>query len=252
MLLVMEGTNCEDEAFHCFRDSGFDPKIVHINELKENNLEDYDVLYLPGGFSAGDYVRAGAIFAVRLLESGGNNFKRFIDEGKPVVGICNGFQILTDLGLIPDVSGKGKRETALTVNLSNRFECRITFIKNTGKNPILSGVATKPVPIPVAHGEGRVRFLNQQILEKVSDRNQILFSYTDPDGNMAGYPWNPNGSERNIAGITNEAGNIIGMMPHPERLYYNAQLPYHYRGKAEPIGKEFFGALYSYSRKLLA
>jgi phosphoribosylformylglycinamidine synthase len=252
MLLVMEGTNCEDEAFRSFSESGFDPKKVHVNELDHTALEDFDAVYLPGGFSAGDYVRAGSLFASRLMASKSAELARFIDEGKPVIGVCNGFQILAESGLIPDVSHHGKREVALASNISNRFECRLIYIRNVGRNRMLSEVAMDPTPVPVAHGEGRVVFSDKSIIEEMKQRGQILFAYSDPDGNTAGYPWNPNGSEENIAGMTNEEGNVIGLMPHPERLYYGYQLPYKLRSGKPTIGKQFFGAVHKYVMKVTA
>ncbi len=247
----MEGTNCEEEAFRCFLKTGFAPRIAHINEIGNLGLQNFDVLYLPGGFSAGDYVRAGAIFASRIRGTFGKDLSSFVDEGKPVVGICNGFQVLTELGLVPDLSREGKREVALTTNLSNRFECRTTFVKNTGANKLIEDVAVSQTPIPVAHAEGRIRFLNGDLLQEALDNGRVLFVYTDPEGNESGYPWNPNGSEKNIAGITNMEGNVIGMMPHPERLYEESQLPRNLRGKEKPVGQQFFGALYRYARKLM-
>lgn len=247
-ILRMEGTNCEEEAFQSFRRSGANPSYVHIKELEQHKttLEDFDILFLPGGFSAGDYIRAGAIFSMRLRKAAFGDLVKFSDEGKPVVGVCNGFQLLSETALLP-FSGKEKNSIVLALNESNRFECRNTYIALKSENRILSGTFSKRKAweVPVAHSEGRLAFSSSKVLERLKDNDQILFSYTDPQGNESGYPWNPNGSVENIAAITNEPGNVIGLMPHPERIYFDYQAEN--RNSGETTGKAFFDSLVSYS-----
>ena len=136
----MEGTNNEDEAYHSFRRSGAEPEYVHINEISRGHidLEDFSAIFIPGGFSAGDYVRAGAIFAARLRFSVMDKLVRFINSEKPVIGICNGFQVLAELGLIPDIDGRQERVVTLAPNISSRFECRYVYIRMTSRNRIFS------------------------------------------------------------------------------------------------------------------
>ena len=127
----MEGTNNEYEAFQSFLRVGLNPQYVHINELKKghNSLENFSAIFLPGGFSAGDYIRAGVIFASRIRHSSYGDLKSFVDSGKPVVGICNGFQVLSELGFLPGWDLADQREIVLGQNTSNRYECRYTYIR---------------------------------------------------------------------------------------------------------------------------
>ena len=126
----MEGTNNEYEAFQSFRRVGLDPVYVHLNDLrhKRMDLSEFSGIFLPGGFSAGDYIRAGVIFARRLADTSLNDLKRFEDEGKPIIGVCNGFQVLTETGMLPGWGNGMSREIVLAPNDTNRYECRYTFI----------------------------------------------------------------------------------------------------------------------------
>ena len=231
-ILRIEGTNCEWETCLCFRNLGAYAEIVHLKQLtgehsERRNLEDYDILVLPGGFSAGDYVRAGAIFAARMRAIW-RDLRSFVDAGKPVLGICNGFQVLVELGLLP--GWDEKREVALTLNDSARFECRLTILKHENRGKC---VFTKDIPqgsllrMPCAHAEGKF-FVpaesKERVLLRLEENDQIVFRYSDAEGRTdAGYPWNPNGSFSNIAGICNPAGNVFGLMPHPERAFFAFQ-----------------------------
>lgn len=244
----MEGTNCEEEAYLSFQRSGAAPEYVHIVELEKQTkkLLDYDIIFVPGGFSAGDYVRAGAIFAARLFSAANRDLIKLSEERKPIVGVCNGFQVLAELGLLP---GGGKKNIAVTYNSSGRFECRKVFVRSASENRMIGKAFARKNAweIPVAHSEGRVIIEGGEdgvnLLEK---SNQILFRYVDPKGELAGYPWNPNGSAGNIAGISNEYGNVIGLMPHPERIYYDFSLSTPTEGMT--AGKAFFDSIVEYSR----
>ena len=231
-ILRIEGTNCEWETCLCFTHLNASAEIVHLKQLtgehsERRNLEDYDILVLPGGFSAGDYVRAGAIFAARMRAIW-RDLCSFVDAGKPVLGICNGFQVLVELGLLP--GWDEKREVALTLNDSARFECRLTILKHENRGKC---VFTKDIPqgsllrMPCAHAEGKF-FVpaesKERVLLRLEENDQIVFRYSDAEGRtVAGYPWNPNGSFSNIAGICNPAGNVFGLMPHPERAFFAFQ-----------------------------
>jgi phosphoribosylformylglycinamidine synthase len=187
----------------------------------------------PGGFSAGDYIRAGVIFAARMKSKLEKDIKKYVKEEYPIIGICNGFQILTELGLLPgiDYLMGDVPDACLNINDSNRFECRPTFLKHENKGKC---IFTKNIPkedirlIPSAHAEGKLMLPLDKIdnyLKELEKNDQIVFKYVDQDGNYAGYPWNPNGSVKNIAGICNNIGNVFGMMPHPERVFYRYQHP---------------------------
>ncbi|HKM13665.1 MAG TPA: phosphoribosylformylglycinamidine synthase subunit PurQ [Candidatus Methanomethylophilaceae archaeon] len=229
-ILRIEGTNCEDETAEAFRMVGAIPELVHLNQMKSSatsdlkrNLEDYDALVIPGGSSAGDYLRGGALFAARIRNTIGDQLKKFVEDEKPVVGICNGFQVLMELGLLPGVD-ESMSETptaALNTNDSGRFECRPTILRNenSGNCKFVSEIPKKGlVMFPVAHGEGKLISDDPDFVNKLEDNDQIVFRYVNPDGSDAEYPWNPSGSISGIAGICNPAGNVMGMMPHPERV----------------------------------
>lgn len=229
-VLRIEGTNCEEEMAEAFRMVGASPELVHLKQMEKNppaglgrSLEDYDILAFPGGFSAGDYVRAGAIFAARMKSSMGKQIRDFVEAGKPVLGVCNGFQILVELGLLPAMNETMSEvpTASLYTNDSGRFECRSTILRNEnrGKCIFVSEIPKKGiVRFPVAHAEGRLMSNDPDFVRKLEDNDQIVFRYVNPDGSDAVYPWNPSGSPTGIAGICNPAGNVLGMMPHPERV----------------------------------
>ncbi len=234
-VLVIEGTNCEEESFLAFKHVGAAPEKVHLNQLDSGRrrLDDYHILFIPGGFSSGDYIRAGAIFASRFKARHGKELKQFVENGRLVLGVCNGFQVLVEMGLLPAVDEIMAEVpvAALTTNDSGRFECRPTLLKhvNNGKCAFTSKIPKdKVLLIPSAHAEGKLTFPYQEeeyYLGKLIEQDQIVFRYVDPNGVYAGYPWNPNGSIYNIAGMCNRTGNVLGMMPHPERVFFRYQHP---------------------------
>jgi phosphoribosylformylglycinamidine synthase len=239
-VLRIEGTNCEQESLDAFKRLGASPEFVHLKQLlhidcdkdEKRDVFDFQCIMVPGGFSVGDYIRAGAIFAARIKSKLGKDLESFVKQEYPVLGVCNGFQVLTELGLLPGFDKiMTKVPTAvLGINDSNRFECRPTLLKheNNGKC-----VFTRKIPkgdvrlIPSAHAEGKLLFPldeQKQYLKKLEDNDQVVFRYVNPEGEYAGYPWNPNGSISNLAGICNNTGNVFGMMPHPERSFNSFQL----------------------------
>ncbi len=234
----IEGTNCEEESFNAFKRLGADPELVHLKQLTGDSsnarkLEDYHVLMFPGGFSAGDYVRAGAIFSARIKSAIGRDLERFVEAGYPAMGICNGFQILVELGLLPGLGGimTDRPEAVLATNDSDKFECRPSILKHVKKG---NRVFTEKMgygelfTIPSAHAEGKFVLpeeRREEMLDQMVKNDQIVFTYVRPDGTPADYPFNPNGSVMDIAGITNPAGNVMGMMPHPERVFFRETAP---------------------------
>lgn len=250
-VLRMEGTNNEEEAFQALGRSGAEPRFVHIKELENRKLtlDDFDIIFVPGGFSAGDYIRAGAIFAMRLKKAVLSSMEQFAEEKKPIIGVCNGFQILTEMGLLPFRKSNG-RDLTLTVNESNRYECRTTFIRLQSENLIFAKAFSDRIAweVPVAHSEGRIAFSSDSIIDELAENGQILFKYVDPEGNYSGYPWNPNGSVGNVAAISNEFGNVVGLMPHPERIYFPFQCEV--KPKNITTGKAFFDSIVRYSLSL--
>jgi phosphoribosylformylglycinamidine synthase len=267
-VIRIEGTNCEQESLDAFKRLGVNVEFVHLKQLlgidsnkdEKRDIFDYHCLMIPGGFSAGDYIRAGAIFAARIKSKLQAELKRFVDEHYPVLGICNGFQVLIELGLLPGINNhiSDMPEAALYINESDRFECRPTLLKHENKGNCLF---TSRIPqhdirlIPSAHAEGRLMFpqSQQDKIVKILDKNdQIVFRYVDPNGEYGDYPWNPNGSIDNIAGICNSEGNVFGLMPHPERTFYRIQHPNWPRSKLGDNvgdGQAIFDSVISYLEK---
>jgi phosphoribosylformylglycinamidine synthase subunit PurQ / glutaminase len=229
------GTNCDAETARAFQELGAQAETVQVSEvIKRHNLLDYNVLVFPGGFSFGDYVRSGVIFARHLAANLGKEMEMFVDEGRPILGVCNGFQILVEYGLLPGFEGiSAYPEATLTNNEPLGFKCKWVYLKHENKGNCMfthSIPKGKTISIPIAHGEGRLLFpkeKEQAILKKIVDEDMLVFRYCTKDGEVADgeYPANPNGSFYDIAGICNPEGNIFGLMPHPERALYWWQQP---------------------------
>lgn len=258
-IIRVGGTNCDFETKVALEDLGVTADIVHMNQLlkKRVTLEEYSLLVIPGGFSYGDYVRAGAIWGKKLAFKMRKDLERFIDEGKAVVGICNGFQVLVEAGVLPGLSGLSNYpEVALATNSSAKYECRWVYLKHQpSRCKLLSKVASGMVlRIPVGHGEGKF-VASEEVLEKIVELNLVVFTYCKPDGSPANgeYPYNPNGSMLDIAGICNREGNVMGMMPHPERAYFGWQMP-DWTLQGEPAaygdGRVIFESIVDYVKKL--
>lgn len=197
------GSNCDLDVLHVLKDVlGVDAELVWY---KEENLERFEGIVIPGGFSYGDYLRAGAIAARTPIM---NSVKELAESGKPVIGICNGFQILTESGLL---------EGALTTNDYPKFRCEPTFLRvETTDTPFTSKFKKGDVlSIPIAHMEGNF-YADESTLSSLEDNAQVAFRYVDKDGKLSDEA-NPNGSKENIAGILSSKKNVLGMMPHPER-----------------------------------
>lgn len=257
-LLSIEGTNCDEELAAALEGVGVRASTVLLHELEEapasraRALEGLDLVLIPGGFSAGDYVRAGAIFAARLRAALGEELERFVGEGRLLGGICNGFQVLTEMGLLPGRPGGrlGPPEAALVANASGHFECRPTFVQWAGGRfgPLAGRPVGEQYLFPSAHAEGRLLLAGDPATRahELAAAGQVLFRWANPTGGPADYPWNPNGATADIAGLTNPEGNVFGLMPHPERSFYRAQHPSWTRGgSAEGYGdgQRFFRAL---------
>ncbi|MGB9135172.1 MAG: phosphoribosylformylglycinamidine synthase subunit PurQ [Candidatus Bathyarchaeia archaeon] len=263
-ILRVGGTNCDAETMRAFQDSGMKAEIVHYNQLvRQQNLLDYHILVIPGGFSHGDYVRAGAIWAKRLMAKLGREVERFVDEGRPILGICNGFQVLVEAGLLPGFDGVSQYPlAALATNIPPGYNCRWTHLRyeNKGKCVFTKKVSSKSVVrVPVAHSEGRFMFGKEnegRYFERLLENDQLVFRYSCPDGEYAEgeYPSNPNGSFHDIAAICDPSGTVFGLMPHPERAYFGWQLPDWTRGDKMPgfgDGKLVFESVAGYLSKRL-
>lgn len=225
-ILRAAGTNCDKETAFAFSQAGGKPEFVHINNFicGRNKLRDYQILALPGGFSYGDDVAAGKILANELRCKLAQEIKQFTKEGKLVIGICNGFQILVKAGLLPG-NEELRQEVSLIINDSGKFEDRWVYLRISQNKCIWATDLPEAIYLPVAHGEGKFIAGEKMTLEQLKADSQIVFQYCNQRGKLSGYPDNPNGSEDNIAGICDETGRILGLMPHPERHIEFTQHP---------------------------
>jgi len=227
IILRTAGTNCDQETAVAFELAGANAELVHINELtrREKTLYSYQVLAIPGGFTYGDDIASGKILANELKFNLEEDIQKFINDGKLIMGICNGFQILVKAGLLPNLSGDFQTiEATLTLNDSNKFEDRWIHLKKHGKKCIWTAGIDDMIQLPVAHGEGKFIPRDKGVLSALKKDGLIVFEYVNENGVRTGYPHNPNGSVENIAGICDRTGRILGLMPHPERhmsLYQN-------------------------------
>ncbi|MCX5697090.1 MAG: phosphoribosylformylglycinamidine synthase I [Candidatus Omnitrophica bacterium] len=256
-VLRTSGTNCDNETAFAFKKAGADVELVHVNSLVlgAKGLGGFQILALPGGFSYGDDVASGKIFANELRFKLIGQIKEFVAEGKIIIGICNGFQILVKSGLLPG-RGECAREATLTINDSGKFEDRWTYLLTTSDQRLTTNcVWTKNLPpviyLPVAHGEGKFITGDNEVLARLKKNKQIVLRYCDEAGKSSDYPANPNGSEDNIAGICDETGRILGLMPHPERHVLSTQHP-RWTGqghKGEGDGLQIFRNGVEYAKK---
>ena len=212
------GINSEMETQEAFKRAGMDSDIVHINDLiaGRKRVSDYRLLVFPGGFSYGDDTGAGNAFANRVRNNLWRDVENFLDADNLVLGICNGFQILANLGLVPAFNKSYERNIALMPNKKGVLECRFVTLKPVSDNLWTKGI--ERMYCPVSHGEGNF-FCSPDTLSHLQKKNMITFLYCLDDLSPANgeYPANPNGSVEDIAGITSENGKVLGLMPHPER-----------------------------------
>jgi phosphoribosylformylglycinamidine synthase I len=199
-VVVFPGSNCDRDTVYALQDLGLTADLVPHTCT---SLADYGAVVLPGGFSYGDYLRSGALAARAPIMDA---VRTMAEGGQPVLGICNGFQILCEAALLPG---------ALTLNVSRRFQCQWVDLRVTASPPGWALTPGEHLSLPIAHREGAYR-LPRPELEELFERGQVVLQYTGPDGSLESC-WAPNGSDANIAGVMNRAGNVVGLMPHPER-----------------------------------
>ncbi len=261
LILRAPGLNRDHDVAHAISLAGGNPELIHVNRIAEGtvSMSDYGLLIIPGGFSYGDHLGAGKLLAVDLIHRLGEQLRAFIAAGRPVIGICNGFQVLVKAGVLPGgmvddgrwTVGQASRlpsadqlpstaprlpSVTLTDNASARFECRWVHLAADPASPcIFTEGLVRPIEVPVAHGEGRLVATNSAVIEQLKAAGQIALRYVGPDGSSPGYPANPNGSLDNIAGICNPQGTVLGLMPHPENAVRPQQHP---RWTREPLRAE--------------
>jgi len=226
LVLTGSGINCEAEMAAACRLAGAQADIVHLSRIfsGEVSIHDYDLLNLPGGFSFGDDLGSAKVlanrFKVRKMASGSlflNEIRQFLNDGKYIIGVCNGFQALVKMGLLPNTGGKFEQEATLTFNDSGKFEDRWVTCKVLPHNPspYLKDIDT--IDLPVRHGEGKLIFKDESVRKVVIEKKLNVLAYADNESRITNqYPFNPNGSELNCAGLCDPGGQIFGLMPHPE------------------------------------
>jgi phosphoribosylformylglycinamidine synthase I len=228
LVLRTAGSNCDYETVHAFQHMGSEVSLIHINQIVagKTRLSDFQILAIPGGFTYGDDISAGKILANELKYKLTSQIENFIADGKLIIGICNGFQVLVKAGLLPDVNlSNGKQLVTLTNNDSGKFEDRWIYLKPISKKCVFTRGIEQLVYFPVAHAEGKFIPKDEFVLKNLYQNDQIVFQYANPNGELDGYPWNPNGSIENIAGICDATGRIFGLMPHPERHFHPTHHP---------------------------
>ncbi len=220
LVLTGFGLNCDHETAYAFELAGAVAKRVHINTLIAGDvrLDDFQILAFGGGFSWGDDHGAGVIQALRLKTNIGDRLLDFVAAQKLIIGICNGFQTLVNLGLLPGIDGDyTRRSVALTYNDCGNFRDQWVRVKNDPESPCVFTRGIETLEMPIRHGEGKF-YAPSQTLNALADNRQVVLQYALPDGSPAGgvFPDNPNGSLADIAGICDPSGRIFGLMPHPE------------------------------------
>ncbi|MFH1012121.1 MAG: phosphoribosylformylglycinamidine synthase I [Candidatus Peregrinibacteria bacterium] len=223
LILTGYGINCEEETAFAFERAGGEAEVVHVNDLIDGvkKMDDFQILAVPGGFSYADDTGAGNALANRIKNNLGDQLIQFVQSDKLAIGICNGFQVLTNLGLVPALEEKyGERQAALAWNDNARYTDRWVWLKASSKKCVW----TKGLSLlhcPIAHGEGKFT-MPEEGLDLLENSDQVVFRYVREDGGTSKgkFPFNPNGSLRDIAGVCDPSGRVLGMMPHPERFLH--------------------------------
>lgn len=229
LVLSGYGLNCDAETAHAFTMAGAEAQRVHINALinKEVRLADFQIMAFIGGFSWGDDHGAGVVQAVRMKTRLGNDLRDFVKQGKLVIGICNGFQTLVNVGLLPGINGDYvSREVALLHNDCGNFRDHWVHLQANAKSPCVFTKGMDKLMLPIRHGEGKF-YAEPSVLAKLEQNQQIALTYTQSDFTPAegAFPANPNGSLLDIAGICDQSGHVFGLMPHPEAYLFATNHP---------------------------
>ena len=250
VVLHAAGINCDIETEYALELAGAKAERIHINKLIEdkNLLTEYQIIVFPGGFSYGDDVAAGKILANQIIHHLYEVVQTFIEDGKLVLGICNGFQVLVKTGILPgNDSSNHQKEVTITYNDSGKFEDRWVYL-SPETNKCIFIEQGRQIYLPIAHGEGKVVTKDKTTLEKLKSAGHIAFKYVDENGNEGDYPINPNGSTESIAGLTDTTGRVLGLMPHPERHIRHTHHPHWTRLEkmGEPDGLTIFNNAVKY------
>jgi len=226
LVLRAPGINCERETAYALETAGADAELVHVKALCATpaRLDRFAILVVPGGFSYGDDIAAGRVLANQLRQRLGDALLGFVDRGGLVLGICNGFQVLARLGLLPRTEGREfVQQVTLSPNLSDHYECRWVTLASPENRCVFVEKGLR-LRVPAAHGEGYVAVPDAEFCDVLEREGYVAFHYVDAEGRpTTRYPENPNGSPRGIAGLTDRTGQVLGLMPHPDRAF----LPFH-------------------------
>lgn len=258
LILTGYGINCDYETEFAFNlpSVGGDAKRIHINDLIDghDSLDNYHILAFPGGFSFGDDIAAGKVLATKFEYNIAEKLQKFISDGKLIIGICNGFQVMTKLKILAGIKKNGTQDVTLTFNDSGKFEDRWVYLKI---NPASNCIFTQDVQtlyLPIRHGEGKFVPADETIRHTLWKNNQVVAQYSTADrATDCGYPLNPNGSIDNIAGICDPTGRIFGLMPHPEAYLTRTNHPRWTREKLpeEGLGVQIFRNAVQFAKKNL-
>ena len=248
LILQAHGSNRDFDVMEALTLAGADACGVPLNELRQHKqlFSEYQMIVIPGGFSYADALGAGKLLALDLASYFAEGMSAFVNSGRPVIGICNGFQALVKSGILPggkkDESKKNGSGATLTFNEQGRFECRWVTLAPVSQTCIWTRDLEELIECPIAHGEGSFQASDSFPLSSFIENDQIALTYIYPDGSPANgdYPFNPNGSLLDIAGICNPQGNVLGLMPHPENHIYPYQHPQWARGVKGNSGLKLF------------
>ncbi len=271
LVLQAHGSNRDFDVMEALNMAGADAVGVPLNDLRAHKraFQDFQLVVLPGGFSYADALGAGKLLAIDLASYFDDQISAFVDAGKPVIGICNGFQALVKSGILPgtnviasDIPSTSLRSAqderhrndtvTLTFNAEGHFECRWISMRPVSQNCIWTKGLAETITCPIAHGEGNFQTTDLFPLSSFIDQDQIALTYTRTNGTSANgeYPSNPNGSIHDIAGICNPQGNVMGLMPHPENHVHAWQHPRHTRGETSGSGLKLFENGVNYAREM--
>ncbi|HLU39987.1 MAG TPA: phosphoribosylformylglycinamidine synthase subunit PurQ [Planctomycetota bacterium] len=241
LVLRAPGINCERETLDAFARAGGRPEYVHVKRLLEQPaiLDRFAIVVFPGGFAYGDDIAAGRVLATELRARAGDRLLAFVERGGLVLGICNGFQALVRLGLLPRTDGTLRQQVTLTYNLSNHYECRWVTLASARSRCVFVPEGWT-MRCPAAHGEGLLLAGDARTQALLADEGYVVFRYVDQHGRPTErYPDNPNGSPGGVAGLTDCTGRVLGLMPHPDRAYLPYLMPDWQRTGLPPRGDGF-------------
>ncbi len=225
-IVVGLGINADAELAQAFIMAGADASCVHVQDLiaDPDRLSAFQILALPGGFSFGDHLGSGKVFATLFKKNLGSAMTAFVSRGGLVIGVCNGFQALVKMGALPDSTGSGEQEASLIHNDSGMFEDRWVRLSFEGRSRCLWTRGLKDMDLPVRHGEGKFVVRSAEIFGRLEGGGLIALRYTSSHGGSPLYPEDPNGSDGHVAGVCDPSGRVFGLMPHPEAFVH----PHHH------------------------